>query len=218
MRAENIDLLHLGTRMKRFKAFHVDEALILLNHAVRSRLPVPEGIVLLDNGWERLIQDGIVILDGADVHIHAADAFLKRFALNRLSQPITIRPFFTTKTITLPPDDNHAIIHALIEQWSLPNISKRRDILVSKAVTPKQFGTALTSCNDSTDIIHINNTTLSLPHFSRSAPNRLAWQHRLQLLLRGIRHSFNLQGDEWYVEWIDDGHCCWLLYITPHES
>lgn len=215
MRVDKMELFHLGTRMKTVKALGVADPLRWLNYAVKSKLPVPEGIVLLDGGWTRLIDDGVVIMDGDDVVIDSADMFLQRFALNRLRDPVLLRAIPSKLSLTVPPDDHEAIIRAVVKLWTQSD-AKRRDILVMKPVHGT-MGTADIVISDTVERVTLDDAELlELPVQQGlfGSTQLTGWQRRLQQLCRGVRRTFGDEGAAWQIDWIDDGRTCWLTWIN----
>ena len=217
---------------------------VLLDQAVQAGLPVPAGIVLLDEGWRYLQADGSVMVDGDSVHVTGADILLQTFALRALPRPVALRPVFVAADrsetdptdrfpvrLNVPHTDAHALIYALVEVWQAAkgqSDTLRRDILVMDMVTAQQAGTALLSKDGQDDIIHLvpqageqpAPETLRLLKLTGGQRPTADAPHlrRLQQLLRGVRRTLTRPGGDWVVEWVDDGDICWLWEIRPNLS
>lgn len=214
--------------MKPFEQLQLDESLRLYNHAVRSQLPVPNGIILLDGAWRRLLEEEVIGVNGEDVTVYGADMLLERFALHALKKTVVILPAFGCETkgtrteVVGVPKQNYALIKGLVETWHSGREladACRRDLLVLEQLETKRGGRALSSAEYEDDLIFCDGTAeaILLPRLWAGEPPRSAeaWQQRLQRLLIGVRRSFNLHGTEWEIEWRDDGRVCWLWGIRP---
>lgn len=246
MRPEKLNFIRLGTRTRPFVKLGVGNKAALLNEAVKAGLPVPNGIVLLDNAWRRLIDEGIVSVEGPDVTVHSADDFLERFALHEMQRPVAVRSAFAAEDrphaalagyflsrLNVPHDDPDALIEALVEVWQSADRQPgpfRRDILVMEMAAAQTAGVAFTQAAYEDDLVNftagvgdrllagqVGGEALTLPKLRAwERPTAVEpWQRRLQMLLRGVRRSFNLRGTDWDVEWADDGQVCWLLQVRP---
>ena len=228
MKLAKLDFMRLDARSGWYKKLGVGNKARLLNHALKSGLPVPNGLLLLDNAWQRLIDDGLMSVEGGNVTIEAADELLARLALHRLRTAVAVRAAFSADPpqpftqLNIAPDDKIALLNALISVWQapVPQTNIRRDILVMEMVNPQIEGIAFTETAFEDDLVQVADKaaqTFILPKVKSLEPSRLSagWQRRLQLLLRGVRLTFNLQGAEWEIAWADDGERCWLLQVRP---
>ena len=242
MKLTKIDVMRLDARSGWYKKLGVSSKAALLNHAQKSGLPVPNGVTLLDSAWGRLIESGIVTVEGSDVTVEAADELLERFALHALRRSVAVRPAFArvgdSAENTSPPDitllnqthldiaptDKVGLINALIDTWRAPlpnrlsDDSVRRDMLVMEMVDIKTEGVAFTQAGYADDLVVFDaDQTHHLPKIKSLENSTLenGWQRRLQQLLRGVRLTFNLHGTDWEIRWADDSTRCWLLQIRP---
>lgn len=240
MKLVKLDFMRLDARSGWYKKLHTSSKAALINHGLKSGLPVPNGVLLLDSAWDRLIESGILSVKGGHVTVEAADELLERFALHKLRRPVAVRPAFAwaddsaekdnALPITFPtqlnivPTDKVALINALIDMWRVPlpdDISAetvRRDILVMEMVETKIGGTAFTQSDFEDDLIQPDNAAQEiLPKIKSLESSSLpaGWRRRLQQLLRGVRLTFNLHGTDWEMTWADDGERCWLLQLRP---
>lgn len=219
------NFLRLGSRDSALRRLGVDRRLQLLNTAFKQGVPVPPGILLLHEGWERLQQDGIVTVNGDDVHVSSAETLLETFALARLRQAVTVRTPAAADAVTIAPGDPDRLIEALVAAWrsaeSTP--TARRDLLVMEAVPARHSGQAVTGRSGSADTITTDGgPTVTLPPLRRfRQPDRDQPPHvqRVQRLLQGVRRALSLENDSrWAVTWADDGQRCWLLRLTPTDA
>ena len=229
MKPSKLNYLRLGTRMKPFQQLKIKEEVQLYNHAMRSQLPVPNGLVLLDGAWQRLLQDDVIAVSGEDVTVYGADILLETFALHAIRKPISISPIFGGETekserveVVAVPKQNYHLIKELVEMWHSGRElgqSCRRDFLVLEKVETKWQGRAVSSAEYEDDFVFFDGAAepILLPRLweGESPQSAEAWQRRLQRLLIGVRRSFNLHGTEWEIEWRDDGRVCWLWGIRP---
>ena len=230
MNPKIINFVRLGSRNSTFRKLKADENCILLNHAVKSKLPVPNAILLPDEAWQRMIEAGIVEVVGDDVTIHSADEFLHTFALSNPRKDMLIRAAFSANppitaaslteltaadNLIIPPNDKIALINALVTIWQSASPNTLRHILVMEAVTAQTSGTATTQAANEQDKVIFGNQQMMMRKLGRwqSADFPPSWQRRLQKLLRGIRRSFILEGTDWQIKWVDDGKMCWLTGI-----
>ncbi len=205
---------------------------IWLDQAAAAGLPTPAGIILLDEAWEQLQAEGIVVVQGENVHVAGANTLLERLALHRLRRPVALRPAFSRNGrpatddfpsyLNLAPDAPHPLIHALVTLWQAgqaQTVKLRRDILVLEMVAARQSGTALTQAAFEDDRVQLAGSADGAPRWlpqlavgERSNEDDGGWR-RLQQLLRGVRRTFHHLGPAWELEWADDGVTCWLLQL-----
>jgi hypothetical protein len=238
MKPQQLDVIHLGSRMRPFHKLGLSRRVVLLNEVVRAGLPVPNAIVITDGAWQRLVGDGVVTLDGEAVTVHGADELLERVALNRPNRPMAVRAAFAWRhdpaaplpqrfpaCLDVPPDDRNELIEALVTVWHSGQAwadTLRRDLLVLEMVPATRRGIAHTRRQDHADTALAVDTgecvTLERPGFFGRSRLEPGWQRRLQLLLRGVRRSLSLLGDSWEVDWADDGEICRIVSIRPYTT
>lgn len=211
----------------------------LLDRAAQAGLPTPAGIILLDEGWQRLLAEGIVRVVGEDVHVDGADILLRSFALHALPRAVAVRPIFTRDAATtwyesrldVPPDDPPALIHALIDVWHSaqrgPGVS-RRDILIMDMIVAQQAGVASLRAGQADDSVQLTagpggcalETAWRLPRLTawQRPTAETPYKRRLQQMLRGVRRSLALTGPAWEITWVDDGATCWLWGIDSADT
>lgn len=224
MKPEKLTFIRLGARYKLVEKLGIAEPFQLLNHAQKSRLPVPNGILLLEQGWDYLIREGVVSFDENgedDVSVEGVEPFLEPLALHLLSKKkgvMEIRPQFPTdmpltSIETFKTTDSAELVRHLVTLWRTET-GEQKDVLVLNAAEAITYGTATTLVGDSADTVYVNGETYTLPHFqSFKKSSKVGWERRLQRLLDGVRRSMNLRGDSWQIEWADDDKTCWLLSI-----
>jgi hypothetical protein len=231
MKTANINFVRLGSRDSNYRKLNISDKAFLLNFAVKSGLPVPHGIVVLDEVWQRLQELDVLRLDGPDAHVTSADFFLESMALHKLKHAVVVREAFGSlesgaaqgewPPVSLQPGESEKLIHVLIDMWqSGAERASRRDIIVMEWVDGQFKGHATTVATDSADTIIQNQTPTEIARLTRwqRATETTPHIRRVQKLLRGVRHSFNLKGTDWRIEWIDDGKVCWLIEIEPVQQ
>ena len=175
MKPEKLNFVRLGSRYSTFRKLSIGNKAALLNHAVKSDLPVPNGVLLPSGAWERMIDDGLISLRGRDVIIEAADEVVERFALNGLRKDVAVRSAFSAedrpdqalagffKTILhVDHTDRDAILRALVEVWQSGNLREgdfRRDMLVMEMVDAQVAGVAFTQRDFQDDLVNFTEGT-----------------------------------------------------------
>lgn len=225
--------LRLGTRA--LKQRGVAGSVVWLNRAKRWRLPVPDGVVVLDSAWHVLVSQGLIriSLDDHTLHIPNPDALLMALRLTAFSKDDTvdIRPAFRiqdTQGIWLrdvfarrggvAARNPFGMGQALGEVWgsSLQILQDfRRDVLIMKSVDAIARGTAFSLANGRYNIIQPANEAPQFVRWGRRSAarrtrqiNRMLWQLR-QLI--GRTHNF-------MIDWADDGQKVWLLGVHPEHG
>lgn len=234
MKPVDMNFVRFGSREKPYKTLGVAPKAQLLNLAVRAELPVPNGIVILDDTWARLQGWGVLVIDGDDVHVTNGMFFLEAMALHKLKRTVVVRRAFSgqsselskTSELIVAPDETEKLIRTLIAVWqSGAGDATRRDIIVMEYVAGMNKGDvrlgndASADSATTTDCATEQTTTVELLQLSR-------WQRptanepmlrRLQQLLRGVRRSFGREQIA-RIEWIDDGKVCWLVQVDAADS
>lgn len=213
--------VRLGCRDSWLKSLKVSADFTLLNHAFKSGLPVPNGIILLQQGWQLLQQAGIVSVMGKDVVVHSADEFLECFGLHKRREAVALHPSCALE-LSGPPqfnkEDDHLLIEGIVAIWQKSAEARfsQCDIWLYQAVTPLQMGRAITK-SQPFDQLLFDDQESPLPALRgwQQPTATIAWQRRLQQLLRGVRRSFSLHGKTWDIAWCDDGQICWLTGVRP---
>lgn len=217
MNGAKLNFLRIGSRSSTFRKLGISDNVRLLNEVIKGGLPVPASIVLLNEGWERMLADGIVEIDGENVIVQSADEFVARFALNGVRKEVVIHATTINSTKHNVPPTAIPLIEAIIAVWQASRHHKtsRDDILIMEAVSAQRQGTVISRQDAPVDVI---SDALSLPKLSRwQRPTQSAdWQRRLQLLLRGVRRTLSLEANQdWELSWADDGSVCWVVGIRP---
>lgn len=209
----------------------------LLDLAARRNLPVPNGGVLLDSFYRLCLEEGVVHVEGTAVSVPKPEALYDllytavRFP--QLDKPIALRTAFSadSQPATLPPavclnvdsQDPAQLAAALQKAWAAAGAcpeTVRRDLLLLEMVTAKTAGTAVLQPEGVADQIAVSvnsdaakavSELPQLKRWQRSQPALPLYAQRLQQLLRGVRRTFGDAVSQ--VEWLDDGHVCWLLQL-----
>lgn len=200
----------------------------LLDEAAKAGLPVPPGAILLDELFQLLLNEGVVMMENGRIiafdPVWLHETLYQSVRFPRLDKPVAVR---SARAAAAPPPlgvdftDPVQLSCSLCEVWSLLD-GQRRDVLVMEMVDGDAAGTAastgstqaVTHSNE-IDSIHIaNGPALTLPQlrrWQRPAPDQPPHLQRLQQLLRGVRRTFGSK--EWHIDWLDDGRICWLIQI-----
>jgi rifampicin phosphotransferase len=130
-------------------------------------------------------------------------------------------------------DQPQAVADALCALWTAvsnqPN-NLRRDLIIQQPVSIQNEGAVISDPAYQDDLVSVIGDQYSvigeryavdderwllpqLRHGERPATDLPAFGQRLQMLLRGVRHTFGR--GVWRVEWADDGEICWLLQVNP---
>ena len=224
----NETYIWLGSRRARRKK--ANAAAVHLDLARNARLPVPAGIVLLDEAWHYARRQDWLTVNGSHVQFKAPDFARELIMAASFDRPVRLTPTRLPRQPDLSPY-HHAVAEpddfatAVAAAWSQMlsferEAGDRLDLLVTETVAATRRGTAASAAGYAADL------TWPAPDFAaRSLPqleqsNTLHAEpvyRRLQQLLRGIRRSL---GDKnWLLEWGDDGEICWLLglwELPPH--
>lgn len=228
-----IPFVWLGS--KRAAKRGVGEKGALLDRAARARLPVPNGGILLHDFYELLLEAGIARADGARVAVdHATELYEALYTavrFPRLSHETAVRAAFSTPDgaalssalrLHVDPEDAAALTAALCAVWSgATDAAVRRDVIIQEMVQTAVSGTAVSRADAVTDEATATQgmaAALALPRLSRwerPLADLPPYAQRLQMLLRGVRHTFG--HDDWRISWADDGRICWLLQLQPRQ-
>lgn len=227
---------------KRSRKYPIGAKGSLLDIAASRGLPTPNGGILLHEAYELLRQEGVITLQGAEVHVPDPDwlheTIYEGIRFPRLQEPVALRAAFATSN--RPEDgtrgafstclhvnalDAQQLAQALGAVWSSAGGCAdewRRDVLIMTMVREEMSGTAVTLTVAESDAVWLTHrptgTTpdLCLPPlrgWQRPSPHLPPYARRLSQLLNGVRRSFGPGPHE--ISWIDDGRICWLIQIRP---
>lgn len=204
----------------------------LLDRASAAGLPVPFGVILLDEGIGALTAAGYVAFKNQQYVIQDLPLLFSSLRLPNFERPVAVRPAFGNGEEGSPLSgvldiDSHKpplFGEAIREIWNattrLPSRT-RRDVLIQEMIVPRLAGRAVSDPAFEDDAWFAPDAAITevralpkLKRFERSAPG--APIGRLQNLLRDIRRVFGDTG--WDLEWADDGRACWLLRLRPMEA
>ncbi len=191
-----------------------------LDEAAKAGLPVPPGAILLDELFQLLLDEGVVVMDNGRITAPAPnwlhETLYQSVRFPHLDKLAAVRSTHTAAArpqLNVDFTDPAQLSHSLCELWS--QLTGRRDVLVMEMREMKVLGTAVPSHTNEHDTVQIpNKPPLSLPQLNRwqrPAADLPPHLQRLQQLLRGVRRTFG-QG-EWQIDWLDDGRICWLIQI-----
>jgi rifampicin phosphotransferase len=221
---DKASLLDLGRRL----GLPVPEGVVLLHRLYALLLEA--GVIVKENG--RIHCPDPVWLK----QVLTADV-----RLPLLSGPMVVRAAFATpdsrSAAAIAPqldvnfDDSQAVADALCDLWTAVSEQPdtfRRDLIIQKPVSIRNEGVLFSDPAYQDDLVCSGQYSLFSDQYSGDGEQVLLPQlrrgeqaeagippfgQRLQMLLRGVRHTFG-QG-AWRVEWADDGQICWLLQINP---
>lgn len=200
-----------------------------LDRASAAGLPVPFGVILLDEGIGALTAAGYVAFKNQQYVIQDLPLLFSSLRLPNFERPVAVRPAFGNGEEGSPLSgvldiDSHKpplFGEAIREIWNattrLPSRT-RRDVLIQEMIIPRLAGRAVSDPAFEDDAWFAPEAAITevralpkLKRFEKSAPG--APIGRLQNLLRDIRRVFGDTG--WDLEWADDGRACWLLRLRP---
>ena len=217
----------------------------LLDRAANAGLPVPAGVVLLDNAWQEAVAGGLVTVaagqvvlnDAAGLHALLLESGLQRSVAVRSafsaedSAARSLAGYFTTR-LHVDPTDPDAFSAALADVWSsaerLVDDALRRDVLIMEMVDAAHAGVAFTQPGFQDDLVNFTSGTgdalvsgavageaLLLPQL-QSGERAAAAAPFARRLQRLLRGVRRTFGAAaWDIEWADDGAVCWLLQVRP---
>lgn len=241
--ANTVHYIHLGSG----EAAHygVSAKGTLLDYAAQSGLPVPPGILLLDEARQTAIARGLLLEEDDCVCASDVDNFVAALDLPPLTGQVAVRSAFAasdrlgeslagyfTSSFNVDMSDPLALAMALCQVWAsaLPHeATSRRDVLLVPIVDAEHSGVVFSEADFADDLVNYTN----------GAPNKLVSGETKGSLLRlpklGVdgaapAESFppwaarlqvllsdirRLCPGDWDAEWVDDGERCWLIQIRP---
>lgn len=211
----------------------------LLDKAKHAGLPVPAGMLVLDESFSEVTEGVPERLSSIAEQIAAA------VCASKMGEPYAVRSAFSaedtqgsamaghfkSKLFVRAADVGEALVYVWhsADRYGQP---VRRDILVMSMVNAQQAGVAFTEREFEDDLINytagvadalvsgqVEGVSTSLPKlrsYEDSLPDSSGlpgFLQRLQLLLRDVRKVF--QDVDWDIEWADDGASCYLIQIRP---
>lgn len=203
----------------------VDAGAQALDRAARAGLPVPAGAVLLDEFFRLALDNRLLMSAGERVVVAEPDALwatiFESVRLPHFDRPVEVRPATPAAGEGPQPPagvdtaDPTAFGRALAAAWSIGGPSPRRDVVLLETVEAVAEGTAVSrTAEDEDEITQLPLAPHALPRLEgwrRPDETRAPHEQRLQMLLRGVRHSLG-RGD-WAIAWADDGRVCWLRAV-----
>lgn len=222
----------------RARKWPVGEKAGLLDKAAHAGLPVPPGALLLDELYQLLLEEGVILADSGLVTVPDPDWLfeslyegvrfprLDKLMLPRRAFSLDGAPFSApTHPVLVNLQDPAELARALTAVWSLPSppAHLRRDTLLMEQVEREVWGTAVTTSMPPDQTTYQSadapSANLTLPHlgrFGRISSDLPPFAGRLQKLLSGCRRT--LGPSSWQIEWHDDGHICWIIQIHRSEN
>jgi pyruvate,water dikinase len=143
----------------------------LLDLAARAGLPVPAGIVVLDDAWHAALRLGLLRREAARVEVGDAARLLARLDLPAFARPIAVRSAFSledapsqslagyfTSRLGVNARDRDVLATALAEVWSSADRAGgnfRRDILLLQMVDARHAGVAFSEQEHEDDLVNV---------------------------------------------------------------
>ena len=205
----------------------------LIDMGRRLGLPVPEGVVLLHRLYGLLLDAEVIVEENGRIScpdpLWLHQALYQDARLPPLHGPKIVRAAFVDEAgqpieaiapqLAVDFDQPQAVADALCALWTAVSDAPdgtRRDVIIQQLLSIQHEGTAVTDPAYQDDLVTEATNRLHLPQLQpgeRITADLPDFGQRLQMLLRGVRHTFG-QGI-WRVEWADDGQVCWLLQVNP---
>jgi hypothetical protein len=230
----------------RTRKFKVGKSGQLLDQAARAGLPVPAGAILSDSFYRIMLNEGLarherqfVLIDDPGI-FH--DTLFHSVRLPRFERPVALYPIpvhptgMNQRPICLNVDLSNPsqTARAFETAWGADvdsQIHKRYDIIILEMVDAIYAGTVTLIADEKDDRIRLKKSEsnehglwvgedlIALKHLKRLRRPDIdlpPFARRLQMLLRGLRRTFN--NIDLLLEWADDGSVCWIIQLFPFDS
>jgi pyruvate,water dikinase len=143
----------------------------LLDLAARAGLPVPAGVVVLDDAWHEALRLGLLRPEPAGVTVGDAHGLLARLDLPPFARPIAVRSAFAredaptqslagffTSRLNVDARDDDALATSLAEVWGSADRASgtfRRDVLLLQMVEARHAGVAFSEQEHEDDLVNV---------------------------------------------------------------
>jgi rifampicin phosphotransferase len=143
----------------------------LLDLAARAGLPVPAGLIVLDDVWHAALRLGLVRREKDGVEVGDARRLLARLDLPRFARPIAVRSAFAledapsqslagffSSRLDVDPHDPETLAAALAEVWGSAERAGgafRRDVLLLQMVAARHAGVAFSEQEHEDDLVNV---------------------------------------------------------------
>jgi phosphohistidine swiveling domain-containing protein len=143
----------------------------LLDLAARAGLPVPAGLIVLDDVWHAAVRLGLVRQERTGVEVGDARRLLARLDLPRFARRVAVRSAFAledapsqslagffTSRLDVDPHDPAALAAALAEVWGSAERAGgtfRRDVLLLQMVDARHAGVAFSEQEHEDDLVNV---------------------------------------------------------------
>jgi pyruvate,water dikinase len=236
-------IIELGTG--RASAHGVGAKAANLDYALRKKLTVPPGVILLDAAYRDALAQGIVTREGDRLTLNDPYKLAQWLALPRFPGEVAVRSAFSTEdapdsaqagayasVLHVQPGQPAALGEAVLHVWnSAEGTEGRRDVLIQSMVLAERAGVAFTEAAHEDDLINWTAGTAE-----KLLAGQVAGESMPLAKLRRWEHSITLTPEEpwawrlqvllrevrtvfgagdWDIEWADDGGHCWLVQIRP---
>ena len=217
----------------------------LLDFAAQSGLPVPPGILLLDEARQTAVAHGLLLEEDDCVCASDVDSFVRSLDLPPLGREVAVRSAFAaadrmgdslagyfTSSVNVNMGDPLAVTMALCQVWAsaLPHEeTARRDVLMISMVDAELSGVVFSEADFADDVVNYTmgssnklvsgdakGSLLRLPKLGvDGAAPSGALPAWAARLQALLRDIRRLCPGDWDAEWVDDGERCWLIQIRP---
>ncbi|MGE3269376.1 MAG: PEP-utilizing enzyme [Chloroflexota bacterium] len=143
----------------------------LLDLASLAQLPVPPGVIILDDAWHAALRLGLVRREDDRIDVPDPRRLLARLDLPRFARPIAVRSAFAledapvhslagyfTSRLNVDPRNDDALAAALADVWRSAERGSgtfRRDILLLQMVDAQYAGVAFTEQEHEDDLVNV---------------------------------------------------------------
>jgi phosphohistidine swiveling domain-containing protein len=143
----------------------------LLDLAARAGLPVPAGVVVLDDAWHAALRLGLLRREKTGVEVGDARRLLARLDLPAFARPIAVRSAFAledapsqslagyfTSRLNVDARDGKSLAEALAEVWGSAERATgtfRRDVMLLQMVSACHAGVAFSEQEHEDDLVNV---------------------------------------------------------------
>lgn len=217
----------------------------LLDQAYQAGLPVPFGLILLEETLLAALNAKLITDSSTETSILDISQLMTWLALPQFPGKVAVRSAFAaedgnvsslagyfTSRLFINPNDPQEFSAALSEVWTSAHRQPekfRRDVLIMSMVDAQIAGVAFTETEFADDLINFTTGTAdslvsgTVAGSTLLIAKLLAWEQAdidlpawAQRLQRLLKNIRQVFGwRNWDIEWADDGEKCWLIQIRP---
>ena len=142
-----------------------------LDLAARAGLPVPAGVVVLDDAWHAALRLGLLRQEASRFEVADTRGLLARLDLPAFARPIAVRSAFAledapsqslagyfSSRLNVDARDGEALATALADVWGSANRARgafRRDLLLLQMVDARHAGVAFSEQEHEDDLVNV---------------------------------------------------------------